>query len=475
MYPIPADWNGMSQSGSRNAEIHGKALTKLWQVVYRHDYTGAYLENEWNEVGEHIKNKIIAEPEYLPHIYVKQKEAGLKLVKRSHAIRESDLQSWALDELFDAYAEIRRLWVEHDQWNVYPWFVAGEQFHAFVEAELKRNGCSGQDIEILSTIPELSFSGKEELRILQLAEKAESCGIDRKNLAKKFKSEIERLVEDYYWIPFGYDGPQTYDNDHYVKSIAALIGKGRQYIDQRLRELTYYDSDLIAKQTILHKKLPADILLHLESLYTLARMTDERKEYTFQAHEAFQRVLVHICKKIGIDNESGRFLTLDELKDFRSDKNYLTEVGQIRGNGLVVFAWDNGVCTVIEGEKAKALSDEICPTIDDVDIVTGTVGSRGKIEKTKGKVRVLFSPSENGNLKNGEILVTLMTTPEFVPAMRKAAAIVTDEGGVTCHAAIVSRELGIPCVIGTKIATKAFKDGDLVEVDTDKGIVRKMK
>jgi len=68
-----------------------------------------------------------------------------------------------------------------------------------------------------------------------------------------------------------------------------------------------------------------------------------------------------------------------------------------------------------------------------------------------------------------------MTSPEFLPAMKKAKAIITDEGGVTCHAAIVSRELNIPCVIGTKVATKSLKDGDLVEVDTHQGIIRKIK
>jgi pyruvate,water dikinase len=65
-----------------------------------------------------------------------------------------------------------------------------------------------------------------------------------------------------------------------------------------------------------------------------------------------------------------------------------------------------------------------------------------------------------------------MTRPEYISAMKKAAAIVTDEGGITCHAAIVSRELKKPCIIGTKIATKVLKDGDLVEVDADKGIVK---
>lgn len=67
-----------------------------------------------------------------------------------------------------------------------------------------------------------------------------------------------------------------------------------------------------------------------------------------------------------------------------------------------------------------------------------------------------------------------MTTPDFVPAMQRAAAIVTDEGGILCHAAIIAREMRKPCVIGTKIATRVFKDGDLIEVDADKGIVRKL-
>jgi pyruvate, water dikinase len=68
-----------------------------------------------------------------------------------------------------------------------------------------------------------------------------------------------------------------------------------------------------------------------------------------------------------------------------------------------------------------------------------------------------------------------MTTPDFVPIMGKAGAIITDEGGITCHAAIVSREMKIPCVVGTEIATKVLKDGDLVEVDADNGVVRKVE
>ena len=68
-----------------------------------------------------------------------------------------------------------------------------------------------------------------------------------------------------------------------------------------------------------------------------------------------------------------------------------------------------------------------------------------------------------------------MTTPDFVPLMQKSAAIVTDIGGLLSHAAIVSREFNIPCIVGTQYATKVFKDGDMVEVDADKGVVRKIQ
>ena len=76
------------------------------------------------------------------------------------------------------------------------------------------------------------------------------------------------------------------------------------------------------------------------------------------------------------------------------------------------------------------------------------------------------------SFRAGEILVANNTTPEFTPIMKKAAAIITEQGGITSHAAIVSRELGIPCVIGTRIATKVLKDGDRVEVDANCGLVK---
>jgi len=102
------------------------------------------------------------------------------------------------------------------------------------------------------------------------------------------------------------------------------------------------------------------------------------------------------------------------------------------------------------------------------------VGQIGCLGRAKGVVRIINSQKDLAKMKAGNILVSIATNPDLVPAMKKAAAIVTEQGGVTSHAAIVSRELGIPCVIGTKVATQVLKDGDKVEVDANKGIVRKL-
>lgn len=94
--------------------------------------------------------------------------------------------------------------------------------------------------------------------------------------------------------------------------------------------------------------------------------------------------------------------------------------------------------------------------------------------KVRGRVQIIRGVLEFDKMRLGDVLVTSMTTPDFVPLMEKAAAIVTDEGGMTCHAAIVARELHKPCIVGTEVATKALKDGDLIEVDATKGTVRKI-
>ncbi len=109
--------------------------------------------------------------------------------------------------------------------------------------------------------------------------------------------------------------------------------------------------------------------------------------------------------------------------------------------------------------------------LEEVNEVRGDIAMRGK---ARGVVKLIFKTEDCNKVKIGDILVSPMTTPDHIIAMDKASAFVTDEGGITCHAAIVAREFQKPCIVGTHNATKVFKDGDLVFVDADEGVVRKI-
>jgi len=107
----------------------------------------------------------------------------------------------------------------------------------------------------------------------------------------------------------------------------------------------------------------------------------------------------------------------------------------------------------------------------DTDSIAGIVASKGK---ANGRIIVVYDIKDAKLIKDGDILVTKMTSPILTLLLPKISAIVTDKGGMLSHAAILAREIGVPCIVGTQVATKVLKDGDLVEVDAYRGIVRKI-
>jgi phosphohistidine swiveling domain-containing protein len=164
-------------------------------------------------------------------------------------------------------------------------------------------------------------------------------------------------------------------------------------------------------------------------------------------------------------------LTNREIMDFLIDgvNSDRSEV-QRRKSGYVLLQTGSEYAVISGdgcGDLARSFSKKPLSST-----VEGIGASQGK---ARGAVKVIKSIYDLPKLKEGDVLVSPMTRPDYVVAMKKAAAIVADEGGLLCHAAIVSRELGIPCVVGAKVATKTFKDGDLVEVDAGKGTVRRIE
>jgi len=135
----------------------------------------------------------------------------------------------------------------------------------------------------------------------------------------------------------------------------------------------------------------------------------------------------------------------------------------------------------LHGDHAKnTLKQEVPEAFKKLDVreFSGRVVSQGHAQGRVSVINVADLQSlakDIKKFKKGDILVTQMTQPNMVILCEQAAAIVTDEGGITSHAAVIAREFKIPCIVGTEIATKVLKDGDLVEVDAEKGVVRKIK
>ena len=139
------------------------------------------------------------------------------------------------------------------------------------------------------------------------------------------------------------------------------------------------------------------------------------------------------------------------------------------------WAFEKGNLFLLQARPITTLGDD-APDVegeaseDDLGdvLVRGLGASPGN---ASGNVKIILDVSELEKIKDGDIMVTTMTTPDMVPAMRRASGIVTDEGGVTCHASIISRELGIPCVVGTGSATTTLAEGTGVTIDGKKGLV----
>lgn len=190
--------------------------------------------------------------------------------------------------------------------------------------------------------------------------------------------------------------------------------------------------------------------------------------------------LERIGKIIKVSRRDLEYLRYDEIKSaLLKNREKLKRVIKERHHGYLLIWTKKTGFLIWEGRRAVKAYRQYSLWLKKTDLkgqplkeLRGESTSPGKV---RGLVKIVFNPSHLKNIPRDFILVTGMTHPDFVPLIKMAKAIVTELGGITCHAAIISRELGIPCITGTKIATKVFKDGDLVEVDATRGVVRIIK
>jgi len=189
-----------------------------------------------------------------------------------------------------------------------------------------------------------------------------------------------------------------------------------------------------------------------------------------------RNLLIEICKRNNLAYNQIYNLTADEIilvLQKGADEKLVNEINaRAKGNA---FVYSEGEIAIYTGEKMEEYLVKEIAEEEKLNSMTQVKGESAHPGKVKGRVKVLKHQDDIASFQEGWILLASDTNPAHIPAMKKASAIVTNEGGMLSHAAIVSREMKKPCIIGTKCATKVFKDGDVVEVDADKGIVRKIK
>ena len=199
-------------------------------------------------------------------------------------------------------------------------------------------------------------------------------------------------------------------------------------------------------------------------------------EEAYMSTSKYLTLLQLVAQRMGIAFEDTKyFLSKEIFNTLKNGKSVNLKELEKRKKGftMMMLAGQQYVAFGEEGHELSLLIDEELNKIDNsIMDLRGQIACKGK---ALGKVRVALQPSEAHKLEEGEILVCPMTNPDYVPAMRRSAAIITDEGGLLSHAAIMSSEFNKPCIIGTKIATKLLKTGYFVEVDANTGIVKILK
>ena len=272
------------------------------------------------------------------------------------------------------------------------------------------------------------------------------------------------------------------EKDWAIKEVVRKYGYVHaECIGEEFKEEDYITTLEFLPQTGANKKTeleipePEDFYLKwlINMLRRVVYVYDEGKTALVRASWAMRKTIL----ALGFDDQKILALTESEFYSWIDDQDMPSHFNlEDRQKYFAIYSNIDKYEIFFGKEEVEKIIDRqrlelIEPSVND-DILRGSTGQKGKVQ---GRVRIIHNQKDCDKFEQGEILVASMTTPELLGAMYRAAAFITDEGGVTCHAAIVSRELGIPCVVGTKFATQVLSDGDLVEVDADNGLVNILK
>lgn len=313
---------------------------------------------------------------------------------------------------------------------------------------------------IILTFPYQSLVRKSELELAVIA---------RKKLPEKspvLRTLLKKHMERYFWINNNYAMVEELDEDSFARQLKKIdLAEIERQEKERQTELS--------KRSKLFKNLA--LSLYIKNVLTIAELftkwKDLRKSSVQVGMHFFDKFLTEIARRKRLNKKDLGFLVFYEVMEFLQGNQKILDLIPDRKQQSFYAVTPHGYF-VTGGIKANPYFTKLKVEVNEnLKVLKGVGASPGKVQ---GKIYLVINNDDMKNFPAGAILVTNQTTPEFVPIMKRAAAIITEQGGITSHAAVISRELHKPCIIGTKIATKVFETGDKVEVDAAKGMVRKI-
>lgn len=289
-----------------------------------------------------------------------------------------------------------------------------------------------------------------------------------KNHHPQVFKKILFLENEYGWLNKNYWRGEAYSVDDYINRIKELLRKDCKKEYDKIFER---DRQLHKKYNELLKKLKSNIneVYWINLLKKLMFFHSLRIETFMLTDHLVRELNDKVAKALKLSRLELLYCTPDEILNAFEEKNINKDEVKERFNGYAILSIDQELM-IFSGKNLNFFKNEQKKI--KLQSINGDIASKGK---ARGYVTLVMGKDDLKKIKKNDIIVCPMTDVDYIQYLTKVKAIVTDEGGITCHAAIISRELNKPCVIGTKFSTKIFKDGDLVEVDANKGVVKKLK
>ncbi|OGI25054.1 MAG: hypothetical protein A3J76_02365 [Candidatus Moranbacteria bacterium RBG_13_45_13] len=445
-----------------------------------------YLSKTWEAGHKRLSHLADQDISFVENIFAKTKSNGIEMNNYTERFSRDDLSKYSNKQIIEACEKHADFNCLEYAWGVMVPNLDFHNVHYFedkLRSILKRNLKSvdaGKAFAIFTQPLKDSFALEQEKSILKifqifpyklLKEKPEiilqKLKKDYPDIFKRFKKHTKK----YAWVFYVYSGPATTEKDFvetlkfYAKKKIDAGKKLRKMEDGRAKTLK--ERDYFFKKMNLNKKEKGYVDLAEKVMFLKPR----RKDYQSKSYWHLEFLQREIGKRLRMSLDQVRSCTLEEIKRALQGKKIDIHTINERMKFHIIVP-DGRKIKIYSGSEAKKYERNIKEDKIEIEKSRQIEGQSAFPGKVEGVVKRIDMPDDMHKMNDGDILVSTATTPSIVPAIRKASAILTDEGGLTCHAAIVSREFEIPCVTGTKFATRILKDGDLVEVDADKGIVK---